>query len=259
LGTPVANPTRSRSSDAVTPTSGVTASVGVSQHPPAASTPAATSSSDRALLEEHPVSTWQEGSDSLPPPRSFRRLVQDRLAASAVDTRDLVDAAAILGPHCTVAQAATLSGVAEPLPALDEATRRDLLRVSESRSPWTVSFPHPLIRSAVYEAIGAARRHRWHLAAVTLTTDPGEALRHRVAALVPWHCCGTQPIDDGLVAYGPATHRSYLNRPVKSWCCVRLHPSSKGDGDVLVAHSNRLMHSTQPSASTSGVMCAVGF
>ena len=69
-----------------------------------------------------------------------------------------------------------------PVRALDEATRRDLLQVVETRSPWTLSFPHPLIRSAVYDAIGAARRHSWHLAAVELAADPAAALRHRVAA-----------------------------------------------------------------------------
>ena len=135
----------------------------------------------RALLEEYPLSSWREGVDPLPPPRSFRRLVQDRYAACPPDVRDLVDAACVT-VQCGPRIAAALAGVSDPFRALDEATRRDLLQVVETRSPWTLSFPHPLIRSAVYDAIGAARRHSWHLAAVELAADPAAALRHRVAA-----------------------------------------------------------------------------
>ena len=58
----------------------------------------------------------------------------------------------------------------------------DLLRVSEAPSPWTLSFPHPLVRAAVYEALGPARRHALHTAAASLTDDESAALRHRVAA-----------------------------------------------------------------------------
>ena len=55
-------------------------------------------------------------------------------------------------------------------------------RSSEAQSPWTLSFPHPLVRAAVYEALGPARRHALHTAAASLTDDESAALRHRVAA-----------------------------------------------------------------------------
>ena len=54
--------------------------------------------------------------------------------------------------------------------------------MSEAQSPWTLSFPHPLVRAAVYEALGPARRHALHTAAASLTDDESAALRHRVAA-----------------------------------------------------------------------------
>ena len=54
----------------------------------------------RALLEEFPPTGWGPSEQPLPPPRSFRRLVQDRYAACAAATRRLIDAAAVLGPHC---------------------------------------------------------------------------------------------------------------------------------------------------------------
>jgi DNA-binding CsgD family transcriptional regulator len=162
----------------------------------------------RALLEEFPVaSPWgsaqgnsaqgdsaqgnstqwssaQWGADDqlLPSPLSFRRLVQERYTTSAPATRRLIDAAAVLGAQCALPPAVALSGVTDPIVALDEAARLDLLRVSEARAPWTLSFPHPLVRAAVYEALGPARRHALHTAAASLTDDESAALRHRVAA-----------------------------------------------------------------------------
>ena len=79
----------------------------------------------RALLEEFPPSRvgrrTADDDRPLPPPRSFRRLVQDRYAACSAAAQRLVDAAAVLGPHCPLPLAAALADVAEPLPALDEA------------------------------------------------------------------------------------------------------------------------------------------
>jgi DNA-binding CsgD family transcriptional regulator len=135
----------------------------------------------RALLEEFPPGRWAGGAP-LPPPRSFRLLVGDRIGGCAEATRRLVDAAAVLGAHCPLPLAARLAEVGDPLAALDEAVRRDLLVADESRSPWTLASPHPLVRSAVYDAIGPARRHVLHTAAAALVDDAAEALRHRVAA-----------------------------------------------------------------------------
>jgi DNA-binding CsgD family transcriptional regulator len=136
----------------------------------------------RALLEEFPPTLWGSPEQPLPPPRSFRLLVQDRYAACPEDARRLVDAAAVLGPHCPLPVAAALGEVGEPLPAVDAAAASDLLHPDETRSPWTLSFPHPLVRAAVYDALGPARRHALHTAAAALVDDDGAVLRHRVAA-----------------------------------------------------------------------------
>src|SRR6478609_4363036 len=144
----------------------------------------------RALLEEFPTAAqwrsapWGADDQLLPSPLSFRRLVQDRYASSGPATSRLVDAAAVLGPHCPLPLAVTLADVTDPIVALDEAARLGLLQVSEAQSPWTLSFPHPLVRAAVYEALGPARRHALHSAAASLTDDESAALRHRVAAAV---------------------------------------------------------------------------
>ena len=136
----------------------------------------------RALLEEFPPSEWGSDEELLPSPRSFRRLVQDRYASCSSSTRALIDAAAVLGPHCSLPIAAGLAHTTDPLQALDEATKFDLLTVSESTSPWTISFAHPLVRAAVYGALGPARRHALHTGAAALMQDESSALRHRVAA-----------------------------------------------------------------------------
>jgi DNA-binding CsgD family transcriptional regulator len=136
----------------------------------------------RALLEEFPPSEWGGQERLLPSPRSFRWLVHDRYASCAAPTRQLVDAAAVVGPHAPLPLVAALAGVAEPLHAVDEAVKSDLLLTTETVSPWTLSFPHPLVRAAVYDALGPARRHDLHIAAAALVADESSKLRHRVAA-----------------------------------------------------------------------------
>ncbi len=136
----------------------------------------------KALLEEFPLAEWGPQEQPLPPPRSFRRLVADRYAGCAADTRRLIDAAAVLPVHCPLPLAAALAGIERPLDAVDEAAKHDLLHVSEAQQPWTLAFPHPLVRAAVYDGLGPARRHALHVAAAGLLTDDAAVLRHRVAA-----------------------------------------------------------------------------
>ena len=86
----------------------------------------------------------------------------------------LIDAAAVLGPHCPLPLAATLAEVERPLEAVDEAGRlRPAARCPRRSAPWTLSFPHPLVRAAVYDALGPARRHALHIAAARLVDRRG--------------------------------------------------------------------------------------
>jgi tetratricopeptide (TPR) repeat protein len=136
----------------------------------------------RALLEEVPAERWVREPDPLPSPRSFRLLVQDRLAGCSGATRALVEAAAVLRPHCPLPLAVALAGIDDGVHAVDEAARHDLLQPDEGTASWTLSFSHPLVRAAVRDAMGPARRQALHAAAVDLEPDEVEALRHRVAA-----------------------------------------------------------------------------
>ncbi len=136
----------------------------------------------RAVLADFPPDAWAEGHRPLPGPRSFRLVVRDRLAACSAATRRLVDAAAVLGMHSPLPQVAALAELAEPLAPLDEAAAAGLLAEPVPSPPATVSFPHPLVRSAVHDCLGVARHSALHAAAATLVGDEAAALRHRVAA-----------------------------------------------------------------------------
>ncbi len=139
----------------------------------------------RALLEEFPVTRWAAGQHEaqlLPPPRSFRRVVAVRYRDCGDQARRLIDAVAVLGQHASVADAGALGGVVDLVGAVDDAVGHELLRVSPSDTPWSVEFSHPLVRSAVYDALGPARRHALHTEAAARTDDEATALRHRVAA-----------------------------------------------------------------------------
>jgi DNA-binding CsgD family transcriptional regulator len=138
----------------------------------------------RAVLDEV-ADSWEVARQPLPSPRSFRLLVGDRYAACADDTRRLVDAAAVLGARSPLPLVAAIGGVADPVLSVDEAVRRGLLVAHTARRPWELAFPHPLVRSAVYDALGPARRRALHLAAADLVgSEAGEVavLHHRVAA-----------------------------------------------------------------------------
>lgn len=139
----------------------------------------------RALLEEFPVAAWpvnRQDESLLPAPRPFRHLVRARYQHTAPDTRRFVDALAVLGLHASVADVLTVAGLDDPLGPIEEATANDLLRVRPAEGPWSVEFTHPLVRAAVYDAIGPAARYSLHTAAARASADESAALRHRVAA-----------------------------------------------------------------------------
>lgn len=137
----------------------------------------------RALLEELPADTWRGDEFPLRSPRSFSMLVLHRCATCSPEAQRLVEAASVLGVHCSLATAARLASVDDPLQALEEASRAGLLQPHDAMlSARAVAFPHPLVRAAVYHDLGPARRAALHAAAAELAEDEASSLRHRVAA-----------------------------------------------------------------------------
>jgi DNA-binding CsgD family transcriptional regulator len=146
-----------------------------------------------ALLAELDPHLLTGGSDGLlPAPRSYSRVVLGRLARCAPATQRLVVAASVLGTVSRLSEAARLARLVRPLPAVEEATRRELLTTRDTPLGTELSFCHPLIRAAVYHDLGAARRGILHESAAAVVDDEARTLHHRAAA-----CPGD---DDGLAA-----------------------------------------------------------
>jgi DNA-binding CsgD family transcriptional regulator len=134
----------------------------------------------RELLHDLPGQMLRAPGVALPAPRSLQALVGSRLTACTADTESLVVAAAVLGADCDLADAAALARLNDPLPALQEAIGQRLLAEPPAAGRRRIAFPHALIRTAVYQDIGVARRAALHRAAAALTVGSA-ALAHRVA------------------------------------------------------------------------------
>ena len=135
----------------------------------------------RALLAELPSEAIASNHGTLPAPRSFAATVLARLAGAHAATEELVAAAAVAGPRCTLELAGAAAGLADPLPALDAALAAGLLERVPGRVPAEIAFPHPLLRAAVYDDLSPTRRRDLHLRCARRTTGVA-SLGHRVAA-----------------------------------------------------------------------------
>jgi DNA-binding CsgD family transcriptional regulator len=142
----------------------------------------------RTLLEEVPAEILSESARPLPAPRSYARLVLERLAGCPTPVAELIEAAAVLGVECRLELAAQLANLPEPLAALEQAITARLVEERSGGPELTIGFCHPLIRAAVYQALGPARRTSLHRKAATLTNEDAVALQHRVLAAT-----GTDP------------------------------------------------------------------
>ena len=112
-------------------------------------------------------------------PKSLASIILVRMSRMTADARALVTAAAVLGQRCPLALAVQLASPADPLGALDQAVSASLL--VEEGAGTEVAFAHPLVWSAVYGDLSAARRRELHARAASLTSGE-RALAHRVAA-----------------------------------------------------------------------------
>jgi DNA-binding CsgD family transcriptional regulator len=93
--------------------------------------------------------------------------------------RALVEALAILGEKATLAEAAALAELDEPLSAVDTAVAAGLLNAGGAGGP---RLPDPLSRAAVVDLMGLRRAADQHRRASEILTDSVRRLGHRVAA-----------------------------------------------------------------------------
>jgi DNA-binding CsgD family transcriptional regulator len=144
----------------------------------------------RELLAELTDDALNDVHGMLRAPRSLADVIHLRLGDLSSAARDLAAAAAVLGDHSTLVDAAAVAGTQGVVPgatgpaaALGEAERAGILLEEETPSGWRLSFPHLLVRQAVYGQLGAERRRALHLRAAAVAGGE-HSLAHRIAAAV---------------------------------------------------------------------------
>ncbi|MFE7300642.1 AAA family ATPase [Streptomyces sp. NPDC057579] len=142
------------------------------------------------LLRELPRETWHDWRPELSAPIRYAAAVRHRLDRCGENARQLVEVCSVLGDDASLAEAAELSGLADALPAVDEARAAGLLTATIAPGRTQLSFAHPLVRAAVLTGIPLTRRAGLYLRAAEVTHDRGSQLAHRVAA--------TSAADDAL-------------------------------------------------------------
>jgi DNA-binding CsgD family transcriptional regulator len=135
----------------------------------------------RALLTELPIEALQVDVGDLPAPHSYAATVVTRLARLAQPAQTVVAAASVLGMRAPMRSVAAVAGMPEPVVDAEQAAELDLLQMTGGPAGGEVSFPHPLVRAAVYDHLPRALRRSLHRAAVEVVDGPA-VLRHRVAA-----------------------------------------------------------------------------
>jgi DNA-binding CsgD family transcriptional regulator/tetratricopeptide (TPR) repeat protein len=135
-----------------------------------------------ALLQELQAEHLDRAQGPPRVPRDLASLVLVKVARLSPPARELVTAAAVLGPRCPLAVAVALAGIEEPLEALEQTVNASLLAEGRGELGTDISFVHPLVWSAVYEDLGPARRRELHRRAAGLV-ERERSLAHRVAAV----------------------------------------------------------------------------
>jgi len=102
-------------------------------------------------------------------PGSLHAAIADRLDFVSAPTKNVLQAAALLGVEFAVPDLTTILGktVADVMPAIDEARATGVL--TDSGNGTALAFRHTLIREALYAELPTAVRGAWHL-------DAGHAL-----------------------------------------------------------------------------------
>ncbi|MGZ8801520.1 MAG: AAA family ATPase [Mycobacterium sp.] len=132
-----------------------------------------------ALLDEVPDAVWSQPDATLPAPSHLRAQTRDRLADCTPDGRALVEALAILGEAASLADAAALARLGDPLPGLDSAITAGLVI---SATPFEPRLRDSSTRVAVIELMGVQAVADAHRRAADIVADPVQRLGHLVAA-----------------------------------------------------------------------------
>ncbi len=126
------------------------------------------------------VSKWrwsiQDQHDPVfPVPPSLAGLLGEKVALLPEHARDVLLLVSAAG-RLTVAQLQGVVGEGQLRPALDAAADWDVATVAAGS---VVTFTHPLLASAIYDAASPAERRRAHRVLAEVLDDPVERARHR--------------------------------------------------------------------------------
>ncbi len=131
------------------------------------------------LLEQLRPAAWTQAPLRLPAPLSVQAEVREALAGCP-DVARLIEAAAVLGPGCALADAAALAGLERGLPALEDGCRSGLIREGRRRGLPAIEFASTAVAAAVHDQLGPAARAGLHRGAAAL--DAAGAVWHLAAA-----------------------------------------------------------------------------
>jgi DNA-binding CsgD family transcriptional regulator len=205
-----------------------------------------------------------------PVPSSLSAAIADRLDFVAGPVRDVLRAAALLGMDFAVPDLAIVlgRGVAELIPAVDEACAAGVLIESSSR----LGFRHPLIRKALYDGMPAPLRAAWHRdagRALAAAGAPADRVARQLVQAVGGSDEPAEPMDqwmldwlshtaDLLVGQAPGVAAELLTRAAASspagsaerdWLVSRLADALYRVGDTTGAEqvvSRALEHAADP-------------
>jgi DNA-binding CsgD family transcriptional regulator len=134
-------------------------------------------------------------------PASLPAAIADRLDFLSASTREVLQAAALLGVDFAVADLTVVLDrrIANLMPAIDEARAAGVL----ADSAVGLSFRHPLIRAALYDAMPVSLRAAWHRGTGRALAQAG-APPDRVARQLLGAFAGpgrADPVDDWLLSW----------------------------------------------------------
>jgi DNA-binding CsgD family transcriptional regulator len=139
----------------------------------------------RALLREHPVHELSAlaARGELPAPAELAAAIDARVGRLGEDASRLLHTLAVLDDGWTeLLTAAAIGGIADPQAATAILREEQLLRLDRTDAVPRVRLAQGVVRAAAYETVPFDVRRRLHRAAAARLSEPGDRLRHRLAA-----------------------------------------------------------------------------
>jgi len=132
-------------------------------------------------------------------PASLSAAIADRLDFLGGPTREVLQAAALLGVDFAVAdlQVVLDRHVADLMPAIDEARAAGVL----ADSAGGLAFRHPLIRAALYDGIPVSARTAWHRGTGRALAQAGAPADRVARQLLAAFAGPADPMDDWLLGW----------------------------------------------------------